>query len=151
MAEVLFIFDEEGYLTVHKRGCRDVKRATLERAGKGNWWHGSARTALGAVFQAWRQEIGSGEVTWPEALDWTDVRACTALRFPRMPDDLYGRRITWLIPLTGQLESTEVPRESHSRHTQITVTRDGRKVVTFVDPSGTGFRSVALDTIVEVR
>ena len=60
-----------------------------------------------------------------------------------------GGRLVWVNSLTGEEETAQVPKEG--RHTKIELSSAGRRILVFVDAMGTGFRSVALDTLVAVK
>jgi hypothetical protein len=60
-------------------------------------------------------------------------------------DHLYTKKITWLNSYTDQTEQAVVPA---SRSTRLSVSRMGRRFLTFAD---TAFRSVALDAITDIK
>jgi hypothetical protein len=77
----------------------------------------------------------------------------------------YGRKIVWTNSISGGqdtarlfpegprrhiVRNVEVFTEPH-KHTSITVSKDGRRSLNFIDAGGYGFRSVALDSIVSVK
>ena len=173
---MLFLVDADGYLFVHKRGCMDVTKGALRVAG--SWWHGDAEHITDAIEQGWHDFLASGEVAWRDAVEFTTVEPCAGLSMPvgrpkrgrairsrKLPFDpeadmdtdvlgaVIGKIIEWENTLSGGTESARVPRRQ-SAHTKLGETSDGRRVLTFVDDrgnAGTGFRSVALDTVLRVR
>jgi hypothetical protein len=177
MAEVLFLVDPDGYLTVHKRGCMDVTKTTLRRSAV--WFHGEAEHITDAIEQGWHDFLKTGEVSWRDAVEFTTIEPCAGLSMPAgrpkrgrairarnlpfdpdtSPDDVVltaviGKTVHWENSLSGGMESARVGRRAVSPHTHLRATSTGRRVLTFVDDrgnAGTGFRSVALDSIVRVR
>jgi len=74
--------------------------------------------------------------------------------------ELYGRVVVWRNNLSGATEQAQVlpleetvrgERVRGSRQTRMSTTRTGRRIVTFCDGGGEGFRSVALDSILQVK
>jgi len=75
--------------------------------------------------------------------------------------ELYGRVVVWRNNLSGSTEQAMVlplerrndrgERVRASRHTHMSTTLTGRRIVTFCDGGGEGFRSVALDSILQVK
>jgi len=74
-------------------------------------------------------------------------------------DAVIGRRLTWLNSLTNELENARLLPDGRSPktgkpyhiHTHLTESSEGRRILTFVDQDGSGFRSVALDALIRVR
>jgi len=74
--------------------------------------------------------------------------------------ELYGRVVVWRNNLSGATEQAQVlpleqtvrgERVRGSRQTRMSTTLTGRRIVTFCDGGGEGFRSVALDSILQVK
>lgn len=182
MPKILFLFDTDDYLHVHRRGCADIRKSHLRDAAE--YWHGEAENCREAIEQAFFDE-GGEDYTFDDARGWTTFHECAALEWPRgrrpkrnyverrvnLPFDpdgdddetvlecLFGRKITWRNSYTNGEESASVPKEGarakngrlSNIQTHLTETIDGRRILTFVDAGGTGFRSVALETIMVVK
>jgi len=74
--------------------------------------------------------------------------------------ELYGRVVVWRNNLSGATEQAQVlpleqtvrgERVRGSRQTRMSTTLTGRRIVTFCDGGGEGFRSLALDSILQVK
>jgi hypothetical protein len=73
-------------------------------------------------------------------------------------DACTDKTLTWLNTLTNDTETARMPPDDRNprtgrryhEHTKFTETTAGRRVLTFVDANGTGFRSVALDSLLRV-
>lgn len=63
-----------------------------------------------------------------------------------------GRKVSWTNSLSGELETARLYPDGpgNNRHTKVEISATGRRVLTFVENGG-GFRSVAIESIVEVR
>ena len=61
-----------------------------------------------------------------------------------------GRTIVWVNSLDGEEKMAAIPAKP-GPHTKIELSSAGRRILVFVDAMGTGFRSVALDTLVAVK
>jgi len=74
-------------------------------------------------------------------------------------DCVIGKRLTWLNGLTDELEYARLLPDGRSpktgkqyhMHTNLSESSEGRRILTFVDADGSGFRSVALDALIRVR
>lgn len=73
-------------------------------------------------------------------------------------DAVVGGTLIWVNSFTGGEESACVPPDgetkrgaAHNTHLSIAESSAGRRILTFVDYMGTGFRSVALDALVAVK
>lgn len=166
MAEVLFLYDTDGYLQIHKRGCMDVTRQMIQAADE--WFHADVETIRDAVAKGF--DLSDGEITYQDAHDWTTIHECAGLSNPkgRAPkgmrliarnvpfdadsagdeeifDAVMGKKIYWLNSIGGIEESARVPAEdAKSKHTEklcnrqtyIDITSAGRRVLSFVDASG---------------
>lgn len=121
------------------------------------WTFDGRTTRMPSMSDALRRIAGHPEdAAEPEARKKPERRP-TMRSVPFALDDLEveilaavaGRKLVWLNSLTGEEETASVMERG--KQTKLSESSSGRRILTFCDSGGTGYRSVALDALIAVK
>lgn len=176
--KILVLYSEEGYATVHAYDC-ECPEAEEETDDEVEGEAADIRQAIEIAYDLDDPEVNYQDAfSWttfaecaslPRALGRPPKdRRLLAVKIPFDPQaaedfeilaKVAGRKLVWINSISGEQESARVAAEDYrnpktgsapAAYTHISYSSEGRRILTFVDQAGTGYRSVGVDSIVQV-